>query len=53
MSLSGKSYEFIPDNIKRELNIEGKIVGVNDKYIFNEIDIMFLFWEFMGWTTYM
>lgn len=41
LSLSGKSYEFIPDNIKRELNIEGKIVGVNDKYIFNEIDIMF------------
>lgn len=40
--LSGKSYEFIPDNIKRELNIEGKIVGANDKYIFNEIDIMFL-----------
>lgn len=40
--LSGKSYEFIPDNIKRELNIEGKIVGANDKYIFHEIDIMFL-----------
>lgn len=38
--IGSKSFEFIPTNIKKEINMNGMIVGVNGKLLVEQKDIM-------------
>lgn len=37
-----KSFEFIPANIKNEINMDGMIVGSKGKFLVNQQDVMVL-----------
>ena len=38
--IDNKSYEFIPENIKKEINMAGMIVGAGGKFSVNKMDAM-------------
>ncbi len=42
LNISDRSFEFIPDDIKKDINIEGVIVGANGKLIVNKMNVMAL-----------
>ncbi|WP_414150090.1 hypothetical protein ACIZ62_10180 [Acetobacterium carbinolicum] len=42
LNIGDRSFEFIPDEIKKDINIEGVIVGANGKFIVNKMNVMAL-----------
>lgn len=40
--IDNKSFEFIPKNIKKEINMDGMIIGANGKLLVDQKDIMLL-----------
>lgn len=42
LCIDNKSYEFIPESIKKEMNINGMIVGVNGQFLVDKKDAMIL-----------
>lgn len=42
LDINSKSFEFIPANIKKEINMDGKIVGANGKFVVDQKDMMIL-----------
>lgn len=40
--IGSESFEFIPENVKKEININGMIVGANGKFLVDQKDIMVL-----------
>ena len=40
LNISNKSFEFVPNNIKKEMNIDGMIVGTDGKLIVQNHDVM-------------
>lgn len=40
LCIGNKSYEFIPESIKKDINMDGKIVGRNGEFLVNEKDVM-------------
>ena len=42
LDIGSKSFEFIPENIKKDINMDGMIVGANGQFLVNQKDIMVL-----------
>lgn len=42
LNVNNKSFEFIPENIKKEINIYGMIVGSGGEFLVNQKDVMVL-----------
>lgn len=40
--IGSESFELIPENVKKEININGMIVGANGKFLVDQKDIMVL-----------
>lgn len=40
--IEGKSYQIVPSDEAKELNLSGAIIGVDAEYLINDIDAMFL-----------
>ena len=42
LDIGSKSFEFIPENIKKDINMDGMIVGANGQFLVNQKDIKVL-----------